>query len=121
MSIILPCDLATWPSVTSYMEVLASGLDSVQDVIVTLLQIHDLCNVALLKTDNARHHDESMFDTLFDVIENQFSPVDRIRFLKKTLPCIVKYAGALPDLRYFTAYMNECNVPEIYRRILIFS
>ena len=99
MSILLPCELATWPSVTSFMEVLASGLDSVQDVVVTLLQIHDLCNVPLLNPEDARPHDEAMFDALFDVIENQFSPDDRNRFLKKTLPCIVKYAAALPQLR----------------------
>ena len=99
MSILLPCDLSTWPSVTSYLNVLASGLDTVQDVIVILLQIHDLCNVAILNEEDARFHDNHMFDHLFEVIENQFSPVDRERFLKKTLPCMARYAAALPQLR----------------------
>lgn len=99
MGILLPCDLSTWPSVTSYLSVLASGLDSVQDAIVILLQIHDLCNVAILNNDDVRDHNEHMFDHLYEVIEHQFSPEDRQRFLKKTLPCIAKFAEALPQLR----------------------
>jgi hypothetical protein len=40
-----------------------------------------------------------MFDHLFQVIEHQFSPEDKERFLKKTLPCLARYAIALPDLK----------------------
>ena len=47
----------------------------------------------------ARNHDENMFDHLFQVIEHQFSPEDKERFLKKTLPCLARYAIALPDLK----------------------
>lgn len=97
MPILLPCDLATWPSVVSYLNVIASGLDTVQDVIVILLQIHDLCNVSVF--DETREHNEHIFDHLFEVIEHQFSPEDRQRFLKKTLPCIARYASALPELK----------------------
>ena len=99
MSILLPCELSTWSSVTSYLEVLASGLDSVQDVMVAMLQIHDLCNVAILNPEDARPHDECMFDEFYEVIQHQFTDQDRTRFLKKTLPCIAKYAGALPELK----------------------
>ena len=99
MSILLPCDLATWPSVTSYLEVLASGLDSVQDVVVTLLQIHNLCNIAILNEDDSRPHDDQMFGHLFEVVENQFTNEDRERFLRKNLPCIAKCAAALPQLK----------------------
>ena len=73
MSILLPCELSTWSSVTSYLEVLTSGLDSVQDVMVALLQIHDLCNVAILNPEDARPHDECMFDEFYEVIEHQFT------------------------------------------------
>ena len=41
MAILLPCDLSTWPSVMSYLKVLASGLDTIHDAIVIFLQIHD--------------------------------------------------------------------------------
>ncbi len=95
----MPCDLTTWSSVTSYLNVLASGLDNIHDVIVVFLQIHDLCNVAILDENDAREHNEHMFDHLYEVIEHQFSPGDRERFLKKTLPCIARCAAALPDLR----------------------
>ena len=93
MGILLPCDLSTWPSVVSYLNVLASGLDSIQDVIVVLLQIHDLCNVDIFNDeDGARDHNENMFDHLYQVIETQFSPEDQERFLKKTLPCLARYS-----------------------------
>ena len=56
MGILLPCDLSTWPSVVSYLNVLTSGLDSIQDVIVVLLQIHDLCNISIFNDeDDARY------------------------------------------------------------------
>ena len=51
MGILLPCDLSTWPSVVSYLNVLTSGLDSIQDVIVVLLQIHDLCNISIFNDE----------------------------------------------------------------------
>ena len=92
MGILLPCDLSTWPSVVSYLNVLASGLDTIQDVIVVLLQIHDLCNISIFNDEEElRHHDEHMFDHLYEVIEHQFSLQDRERFLKKTLPCLARY------------------------------
>jgi hypothetical protein len=101
MSILLPCDLATWPSVTSYLSVLASGLENIQDVIVILLHLHDLSNIAILDTSPVRPHNDELFDELFQVIEHQFSTEDRHRFLSKTLPCMAKYAAALPQLRSF--------------------
>ena len=99
MAILLPSDLSTWPSVISYLKVLASGLDTIHDVIVILLQIHDLCNIAILHPEDARPHNEQMFDHLYEVIENQFSEEDKERFLKKTLPCIARFAAALPNVK----------------------
>ncbi len=99
LKVLLPCDLSTWPPVSQYLSVLASGLDSIQDAIVVFLQIHDLCNVPVLSNTPARRHDEHIFDELLTVIDRQFPPQDRERFLKKTLPCIARYAGALPQLQ----------------------
>ena len=99
MAILLPCDLSTWPSVMSYLKVLASGLDTIHDAIVIFLQIHDLCNIAILHPEDARIHNDQMFDHLYEVIENQFSEEDKKRFLKKTLPCIAKFAASLPTLK----------------------
>lgn len=106
MEVTLPCDLPTWEAVQEYLMVLQSGDITVEEMIVAMLRIYDICNIKPGSGDGTAtacveigELDESIFDNFREVVENSFSPRERERFMSRTLPCMARYAIALKELK----------------------
>ncbi|CAB3359259.1 Hypothetical predicted protein [Cloeon dipterum] len=100
--VMLPCDLPWWPQVQRLLGQLQPQDDGssvpVEKLARVLTSIHALCNVGL-DPDEPDTVDPEQFTKLSWFLEKECDEYEREEILSKSIPCMVKYALKLKELK----------------------
>lgn len=98
-TVVLPCDLPYWKVIQEHLVKLQSGEPLfAQNVAQRMIEIYNIANVSV-EENETRTSNPIAFHSFERIVDQQFSPLERERFLSKTLPCMARYALALEQLK----------------------
>ncbi|TRY68618.1 hypothetical protein TCAL_03228 [Tigriopus californicus] len=103
-SVVLPCDLPYWKVIHEHLVKLQSGEPLfAQNVAQRMIEIYNIANVSVEEKET-RTSNLNAFLSFERIVDQQFSSLERERFLTKTLPCMARYALALEQLKPSQAF-----------------